>query len=552
MNFRKIKYLIIALFVFISSVLTPYTEVMAFDIPTAFWGVLESGRAMFTAMTAGGAYKNGIDISSFERSSRQDFHDFQTQILIGYQAFCIYKEKIKLALENPNMSQEDINTQATSSGTSIKESFENNAINVNNTTNSITRTEFSYWKEYCDNVSYIARNGLGSGGSGSIGYPVILNNINYSLQGNTNVNSDYLFEYNGNTYSYGLYYRTPNEPNTQKTWYTGSVPTDRVRIPYVWLQFQNNKWYFRIKGIDVRRLDGSVIAVSDYVSNDNLTITGDTESVLQTCINNTDFPVCITGLSYPSSNTFYNEINSNYATYLPLVNESSNQEEAYKTLIGGALDNTEFGKALKNGTGSRAEVVGENAIPVKRSSVIVGEETATGVIGWDIPDTTTLEGSIAVPQDEDEVIKGMGIITVPAEETITDGVLDDVVVWPKDVPITIPEEEEETDSVPITDVISVQGGEYYPTQVDITEFFPFCIPFDIAYCIGKFQVGTGEAPILHIPIVYPTILQSSLGESYDVIIDFNDYISLRNIIRYFILLLFLAGLMKLTRDIIRG
>ena len=89
MNFRKIKYFIIALFVFISSVLTPYTEVMAFDIPTAFWGVLESGRAMFTAMTAGGAYKNGIDISSFERSSRQDFHDFQTQILIGYQAFCI-------------------------------------------------------------------------------------------------------------------------------------------------------------------------------------------------------------------------------------------------------------------------------------------------------------------------------------------------------------------------------------------------------------------------------------------------------------------------------
>ena len=95
MNFRKIKYFIIALFVFISSVLTPYTEVMAFDIPTAFWGVLESGRAMFTAMTAGGAYKNGIDISSFERSSRQDFHDFQTQILIGYQALHMSEENAK-------------------------------------------------------------------------------------------------------------------------------------------------------------------------------------------------------------------------------------------------------------------------------------------------------------------------------------------------------------------------------------------------------------------------------------------------------------------------
>lgn len=546
---KRISMFIMSIIIIFLSIAGSYKKAFAFDIPTAFWGTIEAGRAMFTALEAGGGMSNGISLSKLEISSRDDIQRFQTQILIAYTAFCVYKEKIRIALEDPSLSENEVNEMATTSGTKIANDFKNNAINVNTSTKKMSVQDFKYWQEYCNNISTLVRNGWDSVEGGGSSINLVTQGVDYNLTPNTNIVEDQnIFSYNGYNYIDKGNYKLIDD-NNYRYFAVGNVPSDRIRIPFIWMQRWNGVWYFRLKGVDINRLTGQVIYVNDYVSEagktyDNIGVR------LQQNINDCNFPYVVLDVGADYDN-FQNNLVRDYVENFSLK-DGSVVEEEYILSLKNALDSTEVGKAIKEGGATREDLIGVSAVPIKRSSLKTKEETVEGVVGWDIPDTTAIAKGIADPNEREEEAKGMGIITVP-ENAITD--IDDpsgVIAIPKDTPVSIPDTRDESLSVPIDDVISVQGGDFYPIQIDITEFFPFCIPFDIAYCVNKFHVSVGEAPIIHIPIVYPSALHGVLGESYDVIIDFNDYVVLRNVIRYFILLLFIVGLMQITRGLIRG
>lgn len=547
---KRIFLIFISVYIFGITIYSDYQEVKAVDIPTAFWGTLEASRAFWTALQAGGGVRGGgVSFASFEHSSREDMHDLQIQVMIAYTAFCIWKEKAQLKIDHPDWSEDEVNQQAEINGRLASDRFQNSAVNVNDTTKNLTIKDFGYWKEFCDSFYNISKNPQGIGGSGSIDAntvvnPYFVNISNNAISANTKSNiGGNTFVYNGKNYIFKGVHPT-NKNKLVELEYGGYIyANDRIRIPFIAIFLQGGVVYAYVQFVDVNILSQAIITIGSY---QGPAFYGNLQDMINS-INNTTFPtICGNNL-----NEINNYVNTNGYEILS-VSAGGDELNEYEELLQNALDSTEAGKAIKDGVeNGQEEIIKSGEIPVKRSSVRTGEETATGEVGWDVPVARTLEGAIAMPDTQDDVVEGMGIISVP-EDVVTPKDDDTVAEWAKDEPISIPDTRDEPISKPIDDVISEQGGEYYPTQISLADFFPFCIPFDIYYCVQKFNVGQGEAPIIHIPIVYPRALQGALGESYDVIIDFNNYIALRNIIRVFILIFFLIGLMQVTRNLIRG
>lgn len=549
--YKKFFSFLIALMIFSLSIVLPYKEVKAFDIPTALWGTMETARAWVTATQIGGGInQNGFSLSQFERSSRDDINRLQVAVMHGYFLFCIYKEKAQLLLNNPSWTDSQINEEAERLGRIDADRFNSNVINVNNTTGTVTMKDFGYWKEFCSVFRSVAKNGINSSSIGDnteIQGKITVLSGNYVFNNLDNVGANTI-EYNGNYYIDSGQYRQWNGSQwVVKNYTADNVPTDRVRIPFIYIdKYTSNIADIYKSFIDVNRLTGNIIANSRFDTTHGLTIrNGEQADIQNNIIAYTNLPVIVN-----LNNDTFDLNNFDYEDYLSVSSGGSATD--FEIAINDALNSTEAGASIK--TGAQTETnpyIASNTIPIKRSSVRVGEQEATGVIGWDVPDARTIEGAIAVPQEEENVIQGQGVIAVP-ESIVTGGIGEGTIAFPKDIPISIPDVADPTIVAPIDDVISEQAGEFYPTQMDLTTFFPFCIPFDIAYCINKFHTPVGSAPVIHIPIVIPSRLQGSLGQSYDVTIDFNDYIVLRNVIRYFILLFFIMGLMKVTRDLIRG
>lgn len=82
----------------------------------------------------------------------------------------------------------------------------------------------------------------------------------------------------------------------------------------------------------------------------------------------------------------------------------------------------------------------------------------------------------------------------------------------------------------------------------ITEKFPFCVPFDIAKCLKLFSVSGRVAPKWE-----GTIKYGSKGENeYKVTIDLKDFEPIAKIVRPLEFIVFLVGLIIVTRDLIKG
>ena len=227
---KRIISFIIAVNVFVLALLIPYKSVNAFDIPTALWGTLEASRAFFTALSAGGALDRGISWDDFILTDDADWQNLYAKTMEAYTLFCITKEKVKVALEYPDMSIDDINAEAGRRGTKIVTDFINNGINVTNTTGKITVRDFQYWQEFCHEFSSIAKNGLGNAGDvigdDTVINPNITNTTSFSLpDGLTNIGAN-AFSYNG------LFYISKGKVNNNDVDYSENVPTDRIRIPY--------------------------------------------------------------------------------------------------------------------------------------------------------------------------------------------------------------------------------------------------------------------------------------------------------------------------------
>lgn len=74
--------------------------------------------------------------------------------------------------------------------------------------------------------------------------------------------------------------------------------------------------------------------------------------------------------------------------------------------------------------------------------------------------------------------------------------------------------------------------------------FPFCIPFDVARLVGLLEAEP-KAPVFRIPVVYA----NSVNE--EIVIDFDKFADVLQIIRWGEIMLFVAGLVVITRNYIK-
>ena len=82
-------------------------------------------------------------------------------------------------------------------------------------------------------------------------------------------------------------------------------------------------------------------------------------------------------------------------------------------------------------------------------------------------------------------------------------------------------------------------------EADLKSIFPFCIPFDLIACI-KGLAADPEAPVWNIKIPMPT------NYTWAITIDMSDYDGVVRIFRIGEDLLFIVGLIVITRNLIRG
>ena len=93
------------------------------------------------------------------------------------------------------------------------------------------------------------------------------------------------------------------------------------------------------------------------------------------------------------------------------------------------------------------------------------------------------------------------------------------------------------------------GGRDDPNDkwvVDLSKFFPFCIPFDLVYLLDVLDAEP-QAPRFEIPLKLP-----AYGIDYTFVIDLSDFESVAAVFRTFETILFILGLILLTRELIQG
>lgn len=95
----------------------------------------------------------------------------------------------------------------------------------------------------------------------------------------------------------------------------------------------------------------------------------------------------------------------------------------------------------------------------------------------------------------------------------------------------------------ITDALS--PPEIDEKTFDLTELFPFCIPFDIYHLLQKFE-GTPTAPHVQLPIVIP-----SIGFSYTLDLDFSAWNPVAAAMRTVELIVYALGLAWATSKVIK-
>lgn len=78
----------------------------------------------------------------------------------------------------------------------------------------------------------------------------------------------------------------------------------------------------------------------------------------------------------------------------------------------------------------------------------------------------------------------------------------------------------------------------------IASKFPFCIPFDVARLVGLLEADA-KAPVWRIPFKYSNIVDE------EIVIDFDDFSAVIRVIRWGEIILFVAGLILVTRNYIK-
>lgn len=106
-----------------------------------------------------------------------------------------------------------------------------------------------------------------------------------------------------------------------------------------------------------------------------------------------------------------------------------------------------------------------------------------------------------------------------------------------------------TDVKPTNPDLGLPGSvsiDFSPLQIAVSDRFPFCIPFDF---INAFKMFQSEASVPKFKVEFPSQYMIG-GGSFEI--DFSNFSGIAAILRYFILLVFLTGLIKKTKDLMGG
>lgn len=152
---------------------------------------------------------------------------------------------------------------------------------------------------------------------------------------------------------------------------------------------------------------------------------------------------------------------------------------------------------------------------------------------------------------DEQLVTGVNdVIGVKGVDTSIDGVTDTTtgVSLPLDTPIwgtTVGDTTGETvgDIVNESDKVNDSSVSGFP---DLTEIFPFCIPFDILRLLKLLRTPM-EVPVFEIPIDIPWF-----NVHYDMVLDMAQFSSLATIVRTFMALMWVVFLILATRRLIRA
>lgn len=125
------------------------------------------------------------------------------------------------------------------------------------------------------------------------------------------------------------------------------------------------------------------------------------------------------------------------------------------------------------------------------------------------------------------------------DDVIADGVITDTNVT--EIPKDIPSEGDLNLDLPKN--ISL---DFSPLYLNLKDKFPFSIPFDIANLFKTFSTAD------RVPPKFDVVFDEGLVGRASFTISFEKFDLLARLLRFFLLAIFLLGLMKITRNIIRG
>ena len=165
-------------------------------------------------------------------------------------------------------------------------------------------------------------------------------------------------------------------------------------------------------------------------------------------------------------------------------------------------------------------------------------DTATGDITYP-NDTAYTKDAVAVPYPVDT--EGVKVPDIPFDKPVdksTGKTLDGTDTGTDTDNPSKPGEGTDTDNPNWPDTGSLSLPKLIASK------FPFCIPFDVARLVGLLEAEP-KAPVFRIPVVYANIVNE------EIVIDFDKFADVLQIIRWGEIMLFVAGLVVITRNYIK-
>lgn len=147
---------------------------------------------------------------------------------------------------------------------------------------------------------------------------------------------------------------------------------------------------------------------------------------------------------------------------------------------------------------------------------------------------------------------GTGVADVPVTDTGTGE--DDTLPLsvPLDTPLTVTgisdSAIDQSGSTAVSDSVAADFTGLDDYTMDLTRFFPFCIPFDLAALFQKFE-AEAAAPVVDIPFPNPAAPE---GTPLSVHVDLTPFDELAAVVRKLELVAFVIGLCFLTKRLIQG